>query len=679
MMKVLSVEKYVTSYLGRKAISRSRTMLLILALVLGLGHTALAGSFVTTTATLNVARQHHSATLLSDGRVLFTGGAGTNGIPLNSAEIFDPVTEQCTVLPATMKSARADHTATLLNDGRVLIVGGADIGGTGGIMTNTAEIFDPTNGTFTLTGSMSSPRGYHTATILGTNGKVLIAGGKSGSSGSTALNSAEIYDPTSGTFSPTTGNMNAQRYGHTANLLNDGTVLIAGGTTTSSADIYVPSTANFTATGNMTAIRRYHTATLLPDNTVLFTGGQAGSSLTTLSSAEIYTPNAVPAQGSFAVAANPMNAQRQSHQANILANGKVFISGGSYYFGTFPNLTQFFLNSTEQYEYPDVFFSTTADMNAERFYHTATTLADGTNVLVAGGSDGSTALSSIQMYNAANIKVRPLAWSFGNTVVNAQQSQTFTVTNAVASILPLTIGLSGTDAAMFSASGCASVPASGSCTVTVTFTPTSLGNKQATLTIADEIGDTLSVALTGTGVTTYLLTVSGSGNGTGTVTSTPSGIDNCQLSPTSTTCSGTFFAGQVTLTTNPSGSPASSANASYFSGWSGATGCSGNSCIFTLSEPTTVYAGFYLYPVTIGKTTYFSTLQDAYNGATSGNEIRVAGSYNVSQAVDFARDNIAVVVKGGYDDGFSSITDYSTIGTLTIGKGSAVVDRLTIH
>jgi hypothetical protein len=678
MMKVLPVAKRVRSYCGENEVSWFRTVPLTLALVLGLWHSVLAGGFVPTTGSLQVARKSHAATLLVDGRLLFTGGEDSSSTPLNSAEIFDPGTEQCT-LQSNMQSHRAFHTATLLNDGKVLIVGGS---ADGSYPLATAEIFDPTLGTFTSTGSMSFPRARHTATLL-PNGTVLITGGVSGQylSSSSARSDAEIYDPSQGKFLTPVVSMHAARFGHTATTIDNVTdtskklVLIAGGKD-SSAEIYDPLAGTFTSTGSLTTVRRFHTAIRLPNNTVLITGGQAGSSLTTLATAEIYTPNAIPSSGIFAATTNPLNAQRQYHQANLLANGKALISGGSYWFGS---STQFALNSTEQYEYPDVFFSVAANMNSDRVFHTSTTLADGVSVLVAGGTDLSSALSSIEMYNSANIKVRPLAYSFGNTTVNTLQSHDFTITNSLQADQVLTIVFSGTDAAMFSATGCSSVPAGGSCTVTVTFQPTSLGNKQATMDISDTIGDTVSVAMTGTVVPTYLLTVNASGNGTGTVTSTPAGINNCPLGPTSLTCSATFAAGQITLAANPSGSPTSSANASYFSGWSGATGCSGNSCIFTLSEPTTVYAGFYLYPVTIGKTTYFSTLQDAYNGATSGNEIRVAGSYNVSQAVDFARDNIAVVVKGGYDDGFSSITDYSTIGTLTIGKGSAVVDRLTIH
>jgi hypothetical protein len=312
-------------------------------------------------------------------------------------------------------------------------------------------------------------------------------------------------------------------------------------------------------------------------------------------------------------------------------------------------------------------------MNTDRYYHTATTLADGASVLVVGGSNGTAVLSGIQLYNSADFKVRPLAWSFGDTKVDTQQTHSFTVTNGLPNQLTLTVGFSGPDAAMFSASGCSTLPASGSCTVTVTFKPTSTGNKEALLTITDATAtsETVAAVLTGTGTSDFQVTVNAIGNGSGTVTSTPAGLD-CSLSSGNPSCSANLPSGQITLVAAPT------APVSYFSGWSGPVGCSGNTCSFNLTEAATVTAGFYLYPVTIGKTTYYATLQDAYDVAASGSQILVAGSYNVSQSVNLGR-NIPVVVKGGYDGGFGSATGYSTIGPLTVGMGSAVVDRLTIY
>jgi len=139
----------------------------------------------------------------------------------------------------SMTTARASHTATLLPGGKVLIVGGSDASST----LATAELYDPVAGTFTATGTMATARCWHTATLL-PSGQVLIAGG-TGDAGSLA--SAELYDPPLGTFTAT-GNMTATRETFTATLLSSGEVLIAGGLGSSgnlaSAELYDPPKAN---------------------------------------------------------------------------------------------------------------------------------------------------------------------------------------------------------------------------------------------------------------------------------------------------------------------------------------------------------------------------------------------------------------------------------------------------
>jgi len=118
----------------------------------------------------------------------------------------DPISENSNPLPVrvggvqmlTMTTPRALHAAVILHDGRVLICGGTSNANVGGVL-NSAEIYDPVAGTFTPTGSMTTVRQGHTATVL-SHGEVLIAGGTSNVGYRSQLASAEIYDPVSGTF-----------------------------------------------------------------------------------------------------------------------------------------------------------------------------------------------------------------------------------------------------------------------------------------------------------------------------------------------------------------------------------------------------------------------------------------------------------------------------------------------
>jgi WD40 repeat protein len=277
----------------------------------------------TYTGSLVNARQKHTATLLSDGKVLIVGGiAGAGGsTTLTTAEIYDPATGSFGLTFASPVAARSEHSATLLQNGKVLIVSGRDQGN----YVSTAEIYDPSTGQFTLTPSAPlAARATHTATLL-SSGKVLIAGGFHAG----ALTSAELYDPAAGTFTAT-GTLTTPRAAQTATLLQSGKVLIVGGASVLTAELFDPNAGtngDFTdATGSLNTARVYgHTATLLPSGSVLITGGiGAGSPAPVLANAELFDPVAQ----TFTQTAGLMTTAREHHTGNLLSTGKVFICGG---------------------------------------------------------------------------------------------------------------------------------------------------------------------------------------------------------------------------------------------------------------------------------------------------------------------------------------------------------------
>jgi hypothetical protein len=243
--------------------------------------------FVATGSMLS-ARHGYTATLLQDGRVLIVGGEANTDV-LASTELYDPGTGSFSAGPP-MRAARLFHTATLLRNGLVLVAGGNP-----NASDRVAELFDPATDEFRPTGQMVQSRMFASATLL-VDGRVLVVGGLSGG---LTVASAEIFDPATGTFSPT-GSMSVPREQHIAALLSDGRILIAGGdrgmtvprspaAVYASAEIYDPSSGEFSPAKSMKVARSGAACAVLPSGQVLVVAGEAKDEAP-LDSAEVFDP-----------------------------------------------------------------------------------------------------------------------------------------------------------------------------------------------------------------------------------------------------------------------------------------------------------------------------------------------------------------------------------------------------
>jgi hypothetical protein len=357
---------------------------------------------------VGIARSGHTALLMPDGKVMLVGGDPCGELP----EFFDPATQ--TFSPGGhMAVARYGETATLLHDGRVLIAGGFGMGtppqiipGPGpGLATapaavlSAAEVYDPSEDAFTVTGSMSHPHKGHTATLLA-DGRVLIAGGIDHGGWGHASADAELFNPPTGTFS-TAPPMSSGRAGNSATLLSSGEVLLVGGycchvlddwsSWPLLADLFELASGTFITTGPMSRPRFNPVAIRVAGDDVLVIGGDA------------HDPNPVYAERfhsatrsftplSVNLAPLSVNLPQSGFTATTLNNGKIVLLGGATDAGQ-PVASSEILDPTTG----QIISST--PLTTPRVGHSATLLSDG-RVLVIGGTDvNGNRLSSFEFWS----------------------------------------------------------------------------------------------------------------------------------------------------------------------------------------------------------------------------------------------------------------------------------------
>ena len=430
-----------------------------------------------------------SATLLQNGMVLLAGGGGCiDHCITGSAELYNPGTGGFAAT-GNLIVPRENHSATLLNNGMVLLAGGDDVllGGVGAGVVASAELYDPTSGTFINTGTMSTARSGQTGTLLN-NGKVLIAGGID--SNVNSLTTAELYDPTSGAFTPT-GSMSLARSSHVATLLKNGQVLIVGGfegiTRIGNAEIYDPATGTFTPTGSMNdpGEIRGQTIATLNDGAVLVVAGDH---------AELYElVGFLPTTVSFSnqlvgVASAAQSVTLTNNRSTALTITGISISG--------TNASDF----AESDDCPGSVPPGASCTISVTFKPTATGRRTA-NVAVAytgvGGGPLTVPLSGTASVPAPVVTLSAIELDYGHQGVGkTSPAQTVTLRNTGnASLNIQTVGVTGTnpgDFAITNSSTCtnnSTVAINGSCTIQVTFTPSGIGSRSASVNITDNASD----------------------------------------------------------------------------------------------------------------------------------------------------------------------------------------------
>jgi len=329
----------------------------------------------TDTGSLNTARSNAPAIVLQNGKVLIAGGGDAVG-PITSCELYDPGTGLWTPT-GSLNTARSIAILILLNDGTVLLAGGFFSGGNA---TATAEIYDPVAATWSFTtGPLNQSRASYGAVKLN-NGKVLFAGGESPVH--SPLSSSELYDPVTKTFS-FTGSLSST---HTADesvnnlccLLNDGTVLLASGNSSTTSEVYDPVAGTWGHTATLSSVHFGTTPQVLRDGKVILPGGADISGLST-TVVDLYNPDTV----SWTPTAS-LNTSRANFGIATLSNGTVIVVGGVN------SHVPVDLSSAELYNYPfinDHWIATTGQLNVARGGGSSLVKLNNGKILLIGGEN----------------------------------------------------------------------------------------------------------------------------------------------------------------------------------------------------------------------------------------------------------------------------------------------------
>ncbi|WP_413568370.1 Kelch repeat-containing protein [Bdellovibrio sp. HCB117] len=338
-------------------------------------------------APLPAARVRSTATVLASGKVLVVGGQDATGT-FNSSVIYDSDSDTWSSGPS-MSHYRSAHTATLLPNGKVLIIGGTgDMGGTS--LPAPAEIYDPTTNSWSLTPNMPTPCYFHTATLVpdSTGGKVFVIGGSS----TTFLASMQVYDIASNSWSVAPP-LTEARSGHTVTHLN-GKLIVAGGYSPSGAlstvEIYDIASNTWSAGASLLVARNAAGAVALASGKVLVIGGQstAGAGLV---SSEIYDP----ATNTWTMDQRALNEGRAMSPMFTLNDGRLLLVGGADPANAMATVESYSLSPIASPEWK------APSLLPGRSYHTATLLNDG-RVFVAGGVEGANPATSTRIYTPSS-------------------------------------------------------------------------------------------------------------------------------------------------------------------------------------------------------------------------------------------------------------------------------------